>query len=400
MIDRSQELLVGYGHFNSTYSRWKLPGRSLEFGGVRDPKDVAKWQGQPHDFIGFDEADGFLESQVRFLMGWNRTTKPHQRCRVMLCFNPPSRAEGRWLLQFFGPWIDRKHPRPAMPGELRWYAMIEGKEIEREDGTPFLHDGETILPRSRTFIPARITDNPHLMATGYMSQLQAMPEPLRSQLLYGDFDAGIEDDPWQVVPTAWIEAAMARWKPGPPAGVRLSAIGVDVARGGKDKTVIVKRYGNWFAPLDKHPGKSTPDGQAVANLISRALAENSSALVCIDAIGVGSSPVDLMKMLHQGRRLLPIQSGAAVGKMDRAGVLRFVNIRSYLWWSFRELLDPANGHKIALPLDQELLADVTATRWEMTSGGVKLESKDEAKKRLGRSPDCGDALVYSIAMPS
>jgi hypothetical protein len=46
---------------------------------------------------------------------------------------------------------------------------------------PFRHAGETIRPPSRTFIPVRLVDNPHLMATGYGATLQAMPEPLRSQ---------------------------------------------------------------------------------------------------------------------------------------------------------------------------------------------------------------------------
>src|SRR5262249_20949364 len=146
---------------------------------------------------------------------------------------------------------------------------------------------------------ARVTDNPDLMRTGYAAQLQALPEPLRSQLLEGDFRAGVQDDPWQVMPTAWVEAAMARWRPGPPAGVRLSAVGVDVARGGKDQTVLVKRYGEWF-DLKAYPGKRTPDGESVALLVQEAIRDNSSALVCIDALGVGSSPYDSCRRLLRG----------------------------------------------------------------------------------------------------
>src|SRR5262249_58022080 len=86
------------------------------------------------------------------------------------------------------------HPRPAKPGEIRWYAMVDGREVEREDGQEFIHKGETIRPKSRTFIPARLLDNPYLMATGYGATLQALPEPLRSQLLYGDFSIGRPDD--------------------------------------------------------------------------------------------------------------------------------------------------------------------------------------------------------------
>ena len=35
-----------------------------------------------------------------------------------------------------------------------------------------------------------------------MATLQSLPEPLRSQMLYGDFNAGTEDDSMQVIPTA------------------------------------------------------------------------------------------------------------------------------------------------------------------------------------------------------
>jgi hypothetical protein len=94
-------------------------------------------------------------------MGWVRTTDPNQRCRTVLTFNPPSTAECQWLLTYFAPWLaylmpkQFTHPQPAAPGELRWYATLaNGEEIERPDGQPFQQGGETITPKSRTFIPA------------------------------------------------------------------------------------------------------------------------------------------------------------------------------------------------------------------------------------------------------
>src|SRR5262249_55416948 len=140
---------------------------------------------------------------------------------------------------------------------------IDDKMQWLEAGESFLHRGERITPRSRTFIPAKLCDNPILAATGYEATLQAMPEPLRSILLYGDFRAAMEDDPWQVIPTAWIEAAQKRWTPGPPSGTRLDAIGVDVARGGPAQTGIAKRHGPRFAPLVKLPGPLPTRGARV-----------------------------------------------------------------------------------------------------------------------------------------
>ena len=49
------------------------------------------------------------------------------------------------------------------------------------------------------------------MKTDYLDRLQNTPEPLRSQLLYGDFGISQVDDLWQVIPTAWVRAAQARW---------------------------------------------------------------------------------------------------------------------------------------------------------------------------------------------
>ncbi len=403
MIDRSHELLGGLARWNGQHSVWReIPGgRSLEFGGVKDAADVQKWRGRPHDFIGIDEADGFLESQVRFLMGWLRTTTPGQRCRVVLCFNPPASAEGRWLLSYFGPWLDKKHPRPAAPGELRWYAMVDGKEVERPDGRPFEHRGETLYPKSRTFIPARVQDNPHLMGTGYWQQLLSLPEPLRSQLAYGDFEAGLEDDPWQVIPTAWVEAAMARWRPDGGEGVPLSAVGVDVAWGGADKTVLARRHRTWFAPLEKHPGKSTPDGQAAVGLILQALAGHAQAVVAVDVIGYGASAYDQCK--GRVKNLQGVNFGEATEARDRSGVLEFSNLRAWAYWSLREALDPERvkpEDALALPPDPELLADLTAGRWEMTTRGVKIEPKEDITARIGRSPDCGDAVALAhLARP-
>ena len=97
---------------------------------------------------------------------------------------------------------------------------------------------------SRTFIPSRVEDNPYLMASGYKTVLQNLPEPLRSKMLHGDFSAGMEDNPWQVIPTAWVDAAMARWTEEPP-DLPLSALGVDIARGGcfDDETEILTNDG-------------------------------------------------------------------------------------------------------------------------------------------------------------
>jgi hypothetical protein len=391
ITDRSRQLFTQRGSY-SERTGWRLAdGRTIEFGAVQHEPDVSRYQGRAHDLKAFDELPHFTEAQYRFLIGWARTTTPGQRVRIVGAGNPPTSAEGEWVIQRWAAWLDGQHTHPARPGELRWYAMVDGEEIAVEDGTPFLHHGALIKPRSRTFIPARLTDNPYLLATDYEAVLQAMPEPLRSQMLYGDFSAGHDDDPWQVIPTAWVRAAQARWREDAKPSGPLTAVGVDVARGGKDKTVLSPRYGAWFAPLEKHPGSSTPDGPAAAALVFQALTAGGYAN--IDVIGVGASVFDLCR--QQDANANPINFADASSMTDRSGTLRMANKRAEAYWTLREALDPEKGDGLMLPPDRELLADLCAPRWSMRVSGIQVESKEDIVKRLGRSPDCGDAVVLA-----
>ncbi|WP_049974512.1 hypothetical protein [Azospirillum sp. B4] len=331
---------------------------------------------------------------------------PGQRCRVIGAGNPPTDAEGAWVIRFWAPWLDPTYPNPAAPGELRWF-VTDGQGQDREVPGPepvTLDDGDVLTPKSRTFIPARVEDNPVMMRAGYIATLQSLPEPLRSKMLRGDFGAGREDHPWQVIPTAWVEAAMARWQPAGEATPPLVALGVDVARGGRDRTVLAARHGVWFAPLDVVPGRETPDGAAVVGLVLRRLAGATAVetpggvAVQVDAIGVGASVQDL-GVLH-GLRMVAMNAAAASGARDRGGRLGFVNRRAEWYWSLREALEPELGVDLALPPDRELLADLVAPRWKMTARGIQIEAKDDIKARIGRSPDKGDALVLAHAQPA
>lgn len=411
VVQRITELLGGTEGYNSQKSIWKTERGLIEFAGLDNPGDERRWQGRPHDLKAFDEVTEMREAQVRFMMGWVRSSDPTVRCRVLMTFNPPTTVEGRWVLKFFAPWLDEKHPNPAHPGALRYFTTIKGEDIELPDGRRFVlvddepfydYDPEEYLPeqiikpKSRTFIPARVTDNPFYMATDYMAQLQSLPEPLRTQMLYGDFKAGIEDDPWQVIPTAWVDAAMKRWKPR-EIKPRMDAVGVDVARGGKDNTILSRRHGNWYDELLAYPGTQTPDGPTVAALTIAATRNN--AWQHVDVIGVGSSPYDFLNKANQN--VLAVDVRVSVTQTDQSGVLTFLNLRSYLWWRMRELLDPNNNHGIELPPDPRLLADLTAAKWATQGKVIKVESREEIIARIGRSPDYASAvLLASIDTPT
>lgn len=409
IIQRLTQIVGNSDGFNSQKAIWRIPmGQCplVEFGGLDNPGDERRWQGRPHDLKAFDEVTEMREHQVRFIMGWMRSEDPSVKPQVLMTFNPPTTAEGRWVLDFFGPWLDRKHPNPAKPGELRYFTTLDGKDEEVPDGRPFvLVSGERVyefdrrrfkpedivIPKSRTFIPARLTDNPYYMATGYMSTLQALPEPLRSQMLYGDFHAGIEDDPWQVIPTRWVELAQERWKKR-ERKPRMDSLGVDVARGGKDKTVIARRHEHWFDELLCYAGADTPDGPAVAGLVLAAL--RNRAPIHIDVIGVGSSPYDFLRT--GGHQIIGVNVSEKALGFDKSGRLGFINQRSEDWWRMREALDPSNNVGLELPPDKELLADLCAPKWQLQGSKIKVESREEIYDRIKRSPDRASAVLLAL----
>jgi len=394
---RLEELLQTNDGHNSVKKIWRLPGRIIEYGGVNNLGDERKYQGRPHDLKVFDEVTEFLEYQVRFLMGWLRSEDPNIPCQILMTFNPPTTADGRWVLEFFAPWLKKDHPNPAVPGELRYFTTDPEtqKDIECDGPEEIEIDGDMVKPLSRTFIPAAVEDNPYYMESGYKSVLQALPEPLRSQMLKGDFMAGVQDDEFQIIPTQWVELAIVRWHAmKAKADFKLGdmdSMGVDVARGGNDKTVISRRHAKFFDELISKEGEQTPDGPTCAAEVVKV--RRHRAPVHIDVIGWGSSAFDFLK--EGGVQTIGVNAAVTSYGISKEGELPFFNLRAEIWWRMREALDPVNGEDICLPPDTELLADLCAPKWEYRKTGIKVESKDEIIKRLGRSPDKADAVILA-----
>lgn len=386
LISRSLEFFGESTHYNASKHVWNIDGRRIEFGHMETigtpqvPKDEAQYASAPYDFIGFDQLEQFLEYAYEFMFSRARSAGG-KRVRIMSTANFVGIGV-EWILRRWRAWLVDK---TAKPGELRWYKRdAEGNDVETTADDP---DGV-----SRTFIPAGLADNPYL-TDDYRRVLNALPEPLRSALLFGDPYAMLTDDAYQVIPRAWVRAAMDRWKPEPPESEKDKplVVGGDIARGGDDSTVFAPRRGNWFDKLHKHPGRETPDGQSVVSLLAVLLANGGKAN--IDVIGIGASAYDLSR--DKGMDVSPVNFSRASNATDKSGTLHFINMRAECYWTFREALDPANEHNVSLPPDPELEADLCAPRWQSMSNGIKIESKEDIKKRLGRSPDCADAVVLA-----
>ena len=400
LIDEVARIIGTRRGYNSQEKLWRLPrGNKLEFGSVQHEDDKEAFQGRPHDLKGFDEITHFTESQYRFLIGWNRTTKVGQRVRAVATGNPPFSTEGMWVIKYWGPWLDPAHANPAKPGELRWFCVVGGKDVEVECGGSHVFDGKEYLARSRTFIPAKLEDNPDLEQTGYAAVIEGMPEPLRTMMREGRFDVAQKDNANQVIPTAWIIAAQNRWKPDGFGDYAMTSMGFDPAGGGRDEAVIAWRHGTWFAMPVKERGEITADGPAAAARII--FYRRDGAPVVVDAGGGAGNGFGGTTILRLKDNDVPVEAfnGAAPSTATvQGGTLRFFNKRAEAWWRMREALDPdqEGGSAVALPPSAELRADLAAPMFEAGPRGIQIESKDEIKKRLGRSPGEGDAVVLCL----
>lgn len=377
-------------------------GRLIQFAGSQHLGDEQDWMGVPFDLKCFDEAVQFLEQQIRLHLGWLRTTKEGQRTRAVLATNPPLEATGDWVIGMFRPWLDLTYHKPAKPGDLRWFITApDGKDLEVDGPEPVQRDGVTFVPGSRTFIPARLADNPHLTRTDeYQKQLDALPEPIRSAVRDGNFMAARKDADFQVIPTAWVLAAQARWKPDGYNGLAMTAMAFDPAGGGRDTAELCWRHGGWYAPFVSAQGEHTADGSLAAGKIIQHRRDN--APVVVDAgggAGHGFGGTTIMRLRDNGIPILAFNGAGSSSAKTRDGQLNFANVRAEAWWRFREELDPdqEGGSVIALPPDPELLADLTAPTYEPTARGILVEDKKKIRVRIGRSTGKGDAAVMCLS---
>jgi hypothetical protein len=166
-----------------------------------------------------------------------------------------------------------------------------------------------------------------------------------------------------------------------------------VARGGRDKTSMARRHDNWFDELVSWPGIVTHDGPTVAALVHQQLGSEEPETLNIDVVGIGSSAYDSLKTMYP--RVVPVNAAERSDYRDRSGRLKMRNVRAEYYWRMRETLDPERGDDVALPPGNVIVADLCAARWENTTAGVQIESKDDIKQRLGRSPDEGEALLLA-----
>jgi hypothetical protein len=174
----------------------------------------------------------------------------------------------------------------------------------------------------------------------------------------------------------------------------MCSIGVDVAQGGADNTVLARRHDSWFAPLLVVPGEKTPGGTDVAALVMKHRHDGAKVIIDVGGGWGGDAHGHLCKNQVDSLAYMGVKKSL---KRTADNQLTFSNVRTEAYWRFREALNPdqRGGSHIALPDDRQLLADLTAPKYEVRANGIEIEAKVKLIKRLGRSPDRGDAVVMA-----
>lgn len=198
----------------------------------------------------------------------------------------------------------------------------------------------------------------------------------------GDFPTS-EDD--VVISLSLLEAAKVRDLERIEDGV---VWGLDVARFGDDRTALVKRTRNaTLEPVRFWRGK---DLMQIAGMVKNEYDEArlKPGAILVDVIGVGGGVVDRLSEMGLPVRGVNVAESSSVSD-------KYMRLRDELWFKCREWLEALDCVMVE---DEELMAELCTVKYAFTSTGkVKVESKDEMKKRGLRSCDLADSFVLTFA---
>lgn len=182
-------------------------------------------------------------------------------------------------------------------------------------------------------------------------------------------------------------------------------IGVDVARTGADKSVIAIRRGPLLYPLERHINLN---GTELAAEVIKSLKRRRAALAAkgktepriprikVDANGVGASVFDALAAYADANPGLFIVFDVMTGSAPTRDEHEYENLRAQIAYETRAWLQTA-----AIPDDDQLARDLVAPEFKFhpKTRRILIESKDDLRKRLGRSPDDGDAVHLCVYEP-
>jgi len=176
--------------------------------------------------------------------------------------------------------------------------------------------------------------------------------------------------------------------------------GIDIARFGDDKNVMYQKKGGF---IDKASSWSKVDTAITTDRIIDSLSATEwIGTLRIDDTGVGGGVTDQLRRRKQDMNgkypytVVPINFGAGTSNPSK-----YFNLRAEM---FDNLAQMFKDHKIAIPADDDDLAyELAAIRVKYVgkeNNIIQIESKQQLKDRLKRSPDKADALALACIKSS
>lgn len=264
----------------------------------------------------------------------------------------------------------------------------------------------------RISIPAHSTPN----FTG-----EPVPRLLNEVLVSRDWVAERKDD-WGEKDPRYISKVMAEFpkesmsslfspsliadaidEPPAPALYSVLRLGVDVARFGSDKTVVVSYSGVTAKIEESWSGTDTVSSAHKVLQIAERLKEERKAPwveIRVDAVGLGAGVVDTLNaramLLPEAWFTVYEMHGSAAPPVNVGGsVYGFYNARAYWFEQLRQKM--RNGSVNLVDPDELLADDLKMVFYSFKNGRLLIASKEDMRKEYGRSPDYADALTYATA---
>ena len=191
--------------------------------------------------------------------------------------------------------------------------------------------------------------------------------------------------------------------------LKVAHIGVDVARFGDDSTIIFPRIGAKGLKFEKYSKQDTMQTTGRVLKAAKKLMVNypnvNKVIIKVDDTGVGGGVTDRLKEVISDDKLpyevVPVNNG------ESSTDDYYANKGTQIWGDIKELLEQNISNSvnslepaIELPDNANLIKELSTRKFKMTSNGkIRLESKEDMKKRNVGSPDIADALTLAFYEP-
>ena len=336
-------------------TRWELSDDRYAMGLSADSADQFQGFHSPNMFIVVDEAEGVSEEIYEAVESVMTSADS-----LLLLIGNPTTMEGAFRRAFYE--------------ERTLYHSITISALE----SPNVQEDRMVFPglTTATWVRER-------------REIWGEENPVYRARVLGEFPEQGDDT---LISLRDIESAVDRLPPGPAPeadGTEPVILAVDVARYGSDRSVILRRRGDRVEDIQV---LRQMDTMQLAARVAASIREHEPVQLHIDEVGVGAGVVDRLRELGHRVRGINVANRA---RQDRT----YLNLRAEGYWTLAERF---NSGRISIPSDSQLIGELAAMRYgyDGQTNRLRIESKDDMRKRGLPSPDKADALMLAFLPPA